>query len=65
MVEKQFPDLFQKFRIEHISGSIVQSFIQFVFIACQVEDHQNILKLSCTSLTFTTHKIFLEKQKEA
>ena len=39
-VEKLFPE------IVHISGSIVESFIQFLFIVCQVDDHRNILKLN-------------------
>ena len=30
-------------------------FIQFVFIECQVEGYQNILKLSCRPLTFTSY----------
>ena len=34
-----FPDTFLKGKIEHISGSIVLSFIQFLFIACQVEGY--------------------------
>ena len=31
--------LFRKIKIEPISGSLVESFIQFVFIACQVEGY--------------------------
>ena len=34
----------KKIKIEHISGST--SFTQFIFIVCQVEGYQNILKLS-------------------
>ena len=35
--------------------SLDHSFIQFVFIVCQVEEgHRNILKLSCRPLAFTT-----------
>ena len=45
-MEKLFPDPFPKVKIEHISGSTVLSFTQFVFIVFQVEDYQNILKLS-------------------
>ena len=37
MVEKLFPEPFLKIKIERISESIVESFIQFVFIVSQVE----------------------------
>ena len=40
----------KKIKIEHISGSFVYSFIQFVLIGFQVEGYQNILKLSCIPL---------------
>ena len=39
---------------EQISGSIIYSFIQFAFIASQLESSQNILKLSCRELAFTS-----------
>ena len=59
------PRLFsEKIEIAHISGSVVESFIQFVFIICQVEGYQNILKLSCTPLVFTSYKAFFRKQRE-
>ena len=35
-----------KLNIEYISGSVVQSFVQFIFIVWQVENYPNILKLS-------------------
>ena len=57
--------LFQKNEIEHISGSIVKSFIQFVFTVCQVEAYQNILKLSCMALAFTSYKAFLKNKKRS
>ena len=38
---------------------------QFVFIVCQVEDYENILKLSCRALTFTLYKAFLKNKKSA
>ena len=41
---KLSPDLF-KVKIKQIYGSIVQSFTHFVFIVCQVESYQKILKL--------------------
>ena len=37
-----------------IPGSIVLSFIQFVFIISQVEGYRNTLKLSCRPLAFTS-----------
>ena len=54
----------KKIKIKHISESVYYSFIQLVFIVCQVDDYQNILKLSCRPLAFTTYKAFLKKQKE-
>ena len=57
-VEVLFADPFLKNQIELISGSVVQSFIQLVFIVDQVEDYQNILKLSCRSLVFASYKHF-------
>ena len=51
------PRLFSKnIKIEHISGSIVRSCIQFVLVASQVEGYQNILKLRRRPLTFTPYK---------
>ena len=60
------PRLFsEKIEIAHISGSVVESFIQFVFIICQVEGYQNISKLSCRSLAFTSFKAFLKKKNRS
>ena len=61
MVEKLFPDLSLKFLL--ISGSIVHSFTQFVFIVCQVEGYQNILKLSHRPLAFASYKAFSKNKK--
>ena len=36
-------------KIEHISGSTVQNFTQFVFVVWQVEGYRNILKRSFRS----------------
>ena len=55
MVEKLFRDSFLKIKIEHIIGSIVENFIQFVFIVCKVEGYRNILKYT---LAFTSYKAF-------
>ena len=42
-------------KTEHISGAILWSFTQFVFIVCQVEGYRSILKLTCKSLAFTSY----------
>ena len=63
MVEKLVPEPFPKMKIEHISGSIASSLIQFTFIVWQVEGYRNILKLSCRPLAFTSHKAFLKNKK--
>ena len=39
--------------------------LQFVFIVCRVEDYQNILKLSCRQLAFTSYKAFLKNKKRS
>ena len=49
--------------IEHISGSVVLGFIQFLFIICQVEDDRNASKRNCKPLAFTCIKFF-KKTKE-
>ena len=53
----------KKIKIKHISGSIIQSSVQFNFIVCQVKDYQNIIKLSCVSFAFTSYKIFQKVKK--
>ena len=42
VVEKLAPDPILKIKFGHISGSVVESFTQFVFIVCQVEGYRNI-----------------------
>ena len=37
--------------------------MQFIFIVYQVEGYQNILKLSCRPLAFTSYKAFLKNKK--
>ena len=59
MMEKLAPDLFWKIKIEHISGSIVQGFIQFVFLVCQVEDYWNF----AVNFIFLIKPFFLHGQK--
>ena len=34
------------------------AFIKFVFIVCQVEDYQNIMKLNCRPPALTSHETF-------
>ena len=41
------------------------SFIQFVFIVCQVEGYQSILKLSCRPLAFTSYKALFKNKKRS
>ena len=57
--------LYKKLKLEHVSRSIVWSFVQFAFIAGQVEDYQKILKLSCKLLAFTSYKAFFKKNKRS
>ena len=52
-------------KIEHIFGSIVSIiFLQLAFTVCQVDDNQNIFKLSCRSFALTSYKTFPKKQKK-
>ena len=42
-VVRNYPqNFFRKIKIEQITGSIVQSFMQFVFVVCQDEDYRNV-----------------------
>ena len=50
-------------KIECVSGSLVQTFMKFIFKVCQVEGYRIILKLSCRLFAFTSHKVFLEKKE--
>ena len=60
------PRLFsKKIKIEHIPGSTVQIFIQFVLIVWQVEGYLKILKLTFRSLAFTLYKAFLKNKKRS
>ena len=61
--EKLVLDLFLKIEIEHISGSTLWSFTQFVFIVCQVKDYRNILKLRCRALAFISYKTFSKTKR--
>ena len=55
--------LSQNVKIDQISGSITDSFIQFAFIVCQIEGYRNMLKLSCRPIVFTSYKDFLKSKK--
>ena len=48
-----------------ISGSKIESFLQFVFVACQVEDYKNTLKLGCRPLVCNSFKAFLKNKKRS
>ena len=47
----------------HISGSTVESFLQFVFILWQAKGHRNMLKLSCRPFAFILYKAFSKNRK--
>ena len=49
----------QKVKIEHISGKIIQRFIQCVFIVCQGG------LSNCRPLAFTSYKAFLRNKKRS
>ena len=57
-VVEYYKTLFYKIKIEHISESVVQSFIQFVFIVCQIDGYPKILKLSSDHLLLPHIKLF-------
>ena len=50
---------------DHISGSMVSLFIQFVFIVCRFEGYQNILQPSCRPLALTLYNAFLKNKKSS
>ena len=60
VMEKLFPDSFLK--NQNWAYLWINSFIQFVFIDCQVEDYQRLLKLSWRPLSFAHIKLFLNEQ---
>ena len=65
VVNKLIPDHFLKIKMKHITGSIVESFIQLVFIDCHVEGYLKILKISYKPLDFTSYKAFLKNKKRS
>ena len=58
-IEETIPRPFSKKLKLRISLNI------FVFIVCQVEGYQNILKLSCRSLAFVSYKDFLKSKRRS
>ena len=52
-------------KIEPTSGSVGLSFRQFIFIVCQAEGYQDILKLGCIPLAFTSYEAFLKNKKRS
>ena len=52
VVEKLSPYPFLKNQIDHISSSIVLTFMQFVFVAWQVEGYRNMLKTKLQTTCF-------------
>ena len=54
--------LSEKIKNEHISGSIVERFMQFVPVKCRLEGYRNILKLSCRPLAFTLSRTIFKKR---
>ena len=57
--------LFKNIKTEHIFESAFYSFMQLVFIVCQVEDYQNIFKLSSGSLAFTSYNSFSKNKRRS
>ena len=53
-------NIFWKIKSKHISESIVQSFIQFIFIVYQVASNRKIFKINFQPLAFISHKAFLK-----
>ena len=53
----------KKIKIQCISRSLIWSFVKFVFIAGQVKDFQNVLKLCCRPLAFTSYKVFYKNKR--
>ena len=62
-MEKLYPDPFF-FKLS-ISLDQYSKVLYLVFIACQVEDYRNWLKLSCRPLAFTSYKAFLRNKKRS
>ena len=55
--------LSEKLKLSISLNQQFKNFIQFVFIVCQVEGYENILKLSYRPLAFTSQQAFLKNKK--
>ena len=64
-VETLFPDPFLKDQTWVYLWIDSLRFYTVSFFVCQVEDYQNILKLSCRPLAFTSYKAFLKNKKRS
>ena len=62
-MEKLFPDPFLKKSKLSISLDQLSKVLHIFFIACQVEDYGNILKLSSRPLISTLYKAFLKTKR--
>ena len=62
VVEKPFPNPFLK---NQNRAYLWITYVQVVFIACQVQGYRSILKLSCWPLAFTSYKAFFKKNKKS
>ena len=58
-----FPDPFLKSQSSVYLWINILKFHTACFYVCQVEDYQNILKLSCRQLAFTSYKAFLKNKR--
>ena len=55
-MEKLFPDPFlKKSKLNIVLDQYSEVFIYFVFIVCQFESNQNIMKLNCRPFNFKTY----------
>ena len=62
---RNIPRSFSKISKLSISLDQQSKVLQFVFIVCQVKGYQNILKLSCTPLAFSSYKAFRKNKKSS
>ena len=64
-VEKLFPGPFPKNQYWAYFWINILNIIDFVLIACQVEDYRKWLKLNCRPFAFTSYKAFLKNKKRS
>ena len=63
LVDKLFPDPFQKNQNWAYLWINIVKFYMFFFFVCQAEDYRKWLKLSCRPLAFPSYKAFLKNNK--